>query len=95
MGNIVLNGATSGQITVSPPAVAGTNTQTFQAQTGTIPVITSTGALINTGPFYVNGQTVSSSYSVPAGSSALSVGPITVNSGVAVTVPSGSKWVVL
>lgn len=95
MGSLTLGGATSGQITVSPPAVAGTNTQTLQAASGTIPLITSAGAIVNTGAFYVNGQTVSTSYSIPSGSSAMSVGPITVNSGVTVTVPGGSKWAVL
>lgn len=43
----------------------------------------------------VNSNTVSSSYSIPSGSSATSAGPMTVNSGVVVTVPSGSRWVVL
>ena len=44
---------------------------------------------------FVNNRTVSVSYSIPTGYSATSAGPITVNSGVAVTVPSGSRWVVL
>ena len=43
----------------------------------------------------VNSNTVSASYSIPSGSSAMSTGPITVASGQSVTVPSGSKWVVL
>jgi hypothetical protein len=43
----------------------------------------------------VNSNTVSASYSIPSGSSATSAGPMTVNSGVVVTVPSGSRWVVL
>lgn len=45
--------------------------------------------------FYNNGKTVTTSYSIPSGQNAHSVGPITVNSGVTVTVPSGSRWVVL
>ena len=45
--------------------------------------------------FYENGQTVTTSYTLTAGSNAMSTGPITVNSGVTVTVPSGSRWVVL
>ena len=36
MGNLTLNGATIGQITISPPAVAGTNTITLPAATGTV-----------------------------------------------------------
>lgn len=36
MGNVTLAGATSGQITLAPTAVAGTNTLTLPAATGTI-----------------------------------------------------------
>ena len=43
----------------------------------------------------VNSKTVSTSYSIPSGSNALAAGPITVGSGATVTVPSGSRWVVL
>lgn len=43
----------------------------------------------------VNSKTVSANYSVPSGSNALSAGPVTVNSGVTVTVPSGSVWTVV
>jgi hypothetical protein len=45
--------------------------------------------------FHLNASTVSSSYTVPSGSNAFSVGPITLASGVSVTVSSGQKWVVL
>ena len=45
--------------------------------------------------FYENGQTVTTSYSLTAGNNAMSTGPITVNSGVAVTVPSGSRWAII
>lgn len=45
--------------------------------------------------FYLNGMTVTSNYSIPSGQNALSTGPITVNAGITVTIPSGSKWVVL
>jgi hypothetical protein len=42
--------------------------------------------------FYNNGQTVTTDYSIPSGQNAGTFGPITVNSGVTVTVPSGSTW---
>lgn len=45
--------------------------------------------------FIENNLTVTTNYSIPVGSSAMSTGPITINSGVVVTVPTGSKWVVL
>ena len=43
----------------------------------------------------VNSATISTSYSIPVGSNAIAAGPITVGSGASVTVPSGSRWVVL
>ena len=45
--------------------------------------------------FQLNQIVVTTNYTLPAGYSAMSVGPITVNSGVTVTVPSGYRWVVL
>ena len=40
-------------------------------------------------------QTITSNYSITAGYNGISVGPVTVSSGVAVTIPSGSKWLVV
>ena len=45
--------------------------------------------------FIENGQTVTTSYTIPSTINAMSTGPITINSGITVTVPSGSRWVVL
>ena len=45
--------------------------------------------------FYENTRTVTTNYSITASNSAHSVGPITVNSGITVTIPSGARWVVL
>jgi len=45
--------------------------------------------------FYLNGQTVTTNYSIPSGQNAGTFGPITVNSGATVTVPSGSTWTVI
>ena len=45
--------------------------------------------------FYENGQNVTASYTITTNKNAMSTGPITVDSGVTVTVPSGSRWVVL
>ena len=43
----------------------------------------------------INSTTVAASYAIPTGYSAVSAGPITVASGQSVTVPAGSRWVVL
>lgn len=42
--------------------------------------------------FYENGQNVTTSYTVSTGKNAMSAGPITINSGVTVTVPPGAAW---
>jgi hypothetical protein len=45
--------------------------------------------------FFLNGRTVNTSFTVPAGSGAHSVGPIAVNNGAIVTVSANSRWVIL
>lgn len=45
--------------------------------------------------FVENDQTVTTSYTISSGKNAMSTGPITINSGVVITVPSGARWVVL
>jgi hypothetical protein len=44
---------------------------------------------------FVNSLTIGTSYTIPAGTSGMSAGPITVASGTTVTVSSGSRWVVV
>ncbi len=45
--------------------------------------------------FYENGQTVTSNYTITSGKNAMSAGPITINPGVTVTIPSGSAWTIV
>ena len=45
--------------------------------------------------FFNNGQTVTSNYTVPAATNSGTFGPVTINSGVAVTVSTGSSWTVI
>jgi len=45
--------------------------------------------------FYVNGTNVQTDVTIPTGDNAGSFGPVTINSGVVVTVPSGSTWTVV
>lgn len=56
---------------------------------------TAVGNLVAQNGIIVNNNTVGTSYSIPSGYSASSTGPITVASGKTVTIPSGSRWVVL
>ena len=45
--------------------------------------------------FLENGQTVTTSYTLSTGKNAVSAGPITINSGAVVTVPTGATWVIV
>jgi cytoskeletal protein CcmA (bactofilin family) len=45
--------------------------------------------------FVENSDDVTTSYTITSGKNAMSVGPITVEAGVVVTIPSGSRWVIL
>jgi hypothetical protein len=42
-----------------------------------------------------NASVISANYTIGSGNNATSSGPITINSGITVTVPTGSRWVVL
>ena len=52
-------------------------------------------AVIGGQGYIENAYTIDSSSTVNTGSNAISVGPLTISSGVSVTVPSGSRWLVL
>lgn len=45
--------------------------------------------------FYENAQTVTTNYTITSSRNALSAGPITIGTGVTVTVPSGSVWAIV
>ena len=60
-----------------------------QTLTAYVPQVAASNGLV------LNSSTVSTSYTIPTGYSASSVGPVTINSGVVITVPSTQRWVVL
>src|SRR6056300_1574705 len=45
--------------------------------------------------FFENDNAVTTNYTLQTGKNAMSAGPITINSGVTVTVPSGQSWVIV
>ena len=47
------------------------------------------------GAIYENVDDISANYTITSGSNGFSVGPMTIASGVTVTVPSGQRWVIL
>jgi len=70
---------------------AGSNV-TITNGAGSITIAASGGG--SSGPVLESYQTISSNYSVTAGSNAFSVGPVSVATGVAVTVPTGQVWLI-
>lgn len=45
--------------------------------------------------FYENAQTITTNYTITTNKNAVTAGPVSINSGVTVTIPSGSSWVVV
>jgi hypothetical protein len=79
--------AASGNVTVG---VAGTaNVATFTTSGVSAPVVEATNGIL------VNSGNVTANYTIAAGTNGFSVGPITTNSGVVVTVTAGQRWVII
>ena len=45
--------------------------------------------------FFENGKTVTANYTITSGKNAVSAGPVTINTSITVTVPTGSRWVIV
>ena len=71
-----------------------TSTNIFEGYNGTSWGLIGGGNTTAQG-YWQNIQNITSNSSISSGYSATSAGPITIASGVTVTVPSGSRWVVL
>jgi hypothetical protein len=77
-----------GQGTTTPALSAN-----FTYTTGTgilaVPAIQASNGII------LNSKAIGTTFSIPSADNAMSVGPVTIASGVTITLPSGSRWVVL
>ena len=89
-------GTVTTSVVYTLPGVDGTSGQLLSTDgAGALSFTTVSSPAKASGALIVNTTTVSENYTVPSGSNAFSVGPITVSSGYAVTVSSGQRWVVL
>ena len=52
----------------------------------------STKVAVTGGAIWENTNTIASSYTISTNTNAMSTGTVTINSGVTVTVPTGSRW---
>jgi hypothetical protein len=72
----------------------GVTTQVFCNSTNFFTAFSGTGASAG-GAVYENRQTVGSNYTMTTNFNGESVGPIDILAGVSVTIPAGSRWVIL
>ena len=54
-----------------------------------------TDANTTTKGLYEHAHTISATYSITSGNNAITAGPITINNGISVTVPTGSVWMIV
>ena len=81
-------GAVSGSLTTAYTSNAN---YLYKPSTGELTAV----AMIASNGIQVNASTVATSYTIATGNNGLSAGPVSVNSGITVTVSSGSTWSVV
>jgi hypothetical protein len=87
--NVLLGNGTAAFQTVAP----GTSGNVLTSNGTTWTSAAAPGAI--NGVFYENDTNVTQNYTITSGKNAMSAGPVTIDSGVTVTVPSGSTWTVV
>jgi hypothetical protein len=101
-GGVTLANDTSTSSNLYPTFASATSGSVSTIYTGNANLLykPSTGemqsqAMVSINGLTVNNATVNTSYTIPSGYNAISAGPVTVASGVTVTVPSGSVWAIV
>jgi hypothetical protein len=95
IGTYTSSGTTLARTTVLSSSNSGSAVD-FSAGTKDVFVTYPSERAVIGGEGYVeNSATVAVSSTITAGNNAMSAGPVTINSGVTVTVPTGSRWIVV
>jgi len=76
---------------ITAPSIAGTGL----IWNGSSFVWTNPTATVGSGCVYENGQTITSNYTMTSGNNGVTAGPVTLATGVTVTIPTGSRWVIV
>jgi len=91
-GNGITASVSSSTVTInSPQDVQTTASPTFAGATATTNGFTAG----TNGPFFLNHNVIAANFTVPSNYNAMTAGPVTINSGITVTVTSGSTWTVV
>ena len=100
--SITISNDTSTTTNLYPTFVTSTSGTASSLNTGNAKLLykPSTGelqstAMVSSNGITVNANTIAANYTVDTGFNGLSAGPVTVNSGITVTVASGSAWTVV
>ena len=91
---VKLASSSGGSVEIVSPVTASNYTATMPAITGTVMVGDAYGNLALTGAVIYNSQTINTSFTMPDNINAQSAGPITIATGVTVTIGTGSYWVI-
>ena len=96
--NQIVLGGTTQQVKISntytlPTADGSANQVLTTNGSGAVTFVDAAGAADDI--FYENNTTIASNYTITSGKNAMTAGPVTIASGVTVTVPSGSRWAVV
>ena len=75
--------------------VTVTGTVAATSYTGDGSSLTGVASAVADGCIYENSQTISNNYTITTNKNAMSAGPITVASGVTLTIPSGSTYTIV
>jgi hypothetical protein len=85
------NAIVAANVTWTLPVSDGSSNQFLKTDgTGTL----SWGSAATASPILESYQTISSNYTITSGSNGFSVGPVTIATGVSVTVPTGQVWLI-
>lgn len=108
LGSGATTSASTKNINIGIAGVSGstTNINIGSAVSGSTTNVTARGNWTYTGSvespvieatngFFLNSNTVSASYTIPTNFNAMSAGNVTINNGVTVTIPNGSRWVIV
>jgi hypothetical protein len=95
IGTYTLSGTTLARNTVLDSSNAGSLVNFAAGSKDVFVAYPAERAVIGGMGYIENAATISSSSTINAGNNAISGGPVTINSGVSVTIPSGARWVVV